>query len=176
MGRAQGTAQGSAEVLDLPVETDPDLFEVRQSDAFYAASPDYSGPARCSRTRTRSPRCGRELVRAPGLVTGHTRFKQPIVRRSVHEPAATLAINVLDTAHVLDAVRAEGVAAVVVVTSDQCYAARGSDHAHREEDALGGRDTCSASKGRPGTRGHFLPGDLRPAAGHRARGERDRRP
>jgi probable phosphoglycerate mutase len=41
MTRAQETAQGIAEVLDLPVETDEDLFEVRQSDAFYAASPDF---------------------------------------------------------------------------------------------------------------------------------------
>ena len=41
MTRAQETAQGIAEVLGLPVETDEDLFEVRQSDAFYAASPDY---------------------------------------------------------------------------------------------------------------------------------------
>jgi broad specificity phosphatase PhoE len=41
MTRAQETAQGIAEVLDLPIETDEDLFEVRQSDAFYAASPDY---------------------------------------------------------------------------------------------------------------------------------------
>jgi broad specificity phosphatase PhoE len=41
MIRAQETAQGIAEVLELPVETDEDLFEVRQSDAFYAASPDY---------------------------------------------------------------------------------------------------------------------------------------
>jgi broad specificity phosphatase PhoE len=45
MGRAQETAQGIAEVLDLPIETDPDLFEVRQSDAFYAASPDYGDTA-----------------------------------------------------------------------------------------------------------------------------------
>ena len=45
MGRAQETAQGIAEVLGLPVETDPDLFEVRQSDAFYAASPDYGDTA-----------------------------------------------------------------------------------------------------------------------------------
>ena len=45
MGRAQETAQGIAEVLELPVETDPDLFEVRQSDAFYAASPDYGDTA-----------------------------------------------------------------------------------------------------------------------------------
>jgi broad specificity phosphatase PhoE len=41
MGRAQETAQGIAETLQVPVETDPDLFEVRQSDAFYAASPDF---------------------------------------------------------------------------------------------------------------------------------------
>jgi broad specificity phosphatase PhoE len=41
MGRAQETAQGIAEVLQVPVETDEDLFEVRQSDAFYAASPDF---------------------------------------------------------------------------------------------------------------------------------------
>ena len=41
MTRAQETAQGIAEVLELPVETDDDLFEVRQSDAFYAASPHY---------------------------------------------------------------------------------------------------------------------------------------
>ncbi len=41
MRRAQETAQGIAEVLDLPVETLPELHELRQSDAFYAASPDY---------------------------------------------------------------------------------------------------------------------------------------
>jgi broad specificity phosphatase PhoE len=41
MNRARETAQGIAEVLDLPVQEDPDLFEVRQSDAFYAASPDF---------------------------------------------------------------------------------------------------------------------------------------
>jgi broad specificity phosphatase PhoE len=41
MTRAQETAQGIAEVLELPIETDEDLYEVRQSEAFYAASPDY---------------------------------------------------------------------------------------------------------------------------------------
>ena len=41
MRRAQETAQGIAEVLGLPIETDEDLYEVRQSDAFYASSPDY---------------------------------------------------------------------------------------------------------------------------------------
>lgn len=40
MGRAQETAAGIADVLGLPISTDPDLYEVRQSDAFYAAAPD----------------------------------------------------------------------------------------------------------------------------------------
>ncbi|HSJ45987.1 MAG TPA: histidine phosphatase family protein [Euzebyales bacterium] len=40
MRRAQETAAGIAETLDLPLSTDPDLFEVRQCDAFYAARPD----------------------------------------------------------------------------------------------------------------------------------------
>lgn len=40
MRRAQETAAGIGETLDLPVSTDPDLFEVRRSTAFYAARPD----------------------------------------------------------------------------------------------------------------------------------------
>jgi broad specificity phosphatase PhoE len=38
MRRAQETAAGITEVLGLPVETDPDLHELRQSDAFYAST------------------------------------------------------------------------------------------------------------------------------------------
>jgi probable phosphoglycerate mutase len=39
--RAQETAQAIGEVLGLPVQTDRDLHEVRQSRAYEAASPDY---------------------------------------------------------------------------------------------------------------------------------------
>lgn len=39
--RAQETAAGIAEVLGVRVETDEGLHEVRQSDAYYAASPHY---------------------------------------------------------------------------------------------------------------------------------------
>jgi broad specificity phosphatase PhoE len=42
-GRAQQTAQAIGEVLGVPYETDEDLFEVRQSDAYRAASPHYVG-------------------------------------------------------------------------------------------------------------------------------------
>lgn len=45
MQRAKDTAQGIAEVLDLPIEVDPDLHEIRQSDAFYASTPHYGDTA-----------------------------------------------------------------------------------------------------------------------------------
>ena len=47
-GRAQETAQAIGEVLDLPYETDEDLYEVRQSDAYRAASPNYHGTGHVS--------------------------------------------------------------------------------------------------------------------------------
>jgi probable phosphoglycerate mutase len=39
--RAQETAKAIGEVLGLGFETDPDLHEIRQSDAYYAAAPEY---------------------------------------------------------------------------------------------------------------------------------------
>jgi probable phosphoglycerate mutase len=45
MRRAQETAQGIAETLGLDVETDPDLHELRQSDAFYASRGDFGDTA-----------------------------------------------------------------------------------------------------------------------------------
>jgi CDP-glucose 4,6-dehydratase len=73
---------------------------------------------------------------------------QPIVRRAYAMPHETFETNVMGTVNVLDAVCAcESVAAVVVVTSDKCYQNVEADRAFREEDAMGGRDPYSASKG-----------------------------
>ena len=47
-GRAQETAEGIGEVLGLPFDTDDDLHEVRQSDAYRAASPSYEGTGHVS--------------------------------------------------------------------------------------------------------------------------------
>jgi CDP-glucose 4,6-dehydratase len=70
---------------------------------------------------------------------------QPLVRRSFQAPAETYAVNVLGTAHVLDAVRAvDGVRAIVVVTSDKCYAPGPARHV--EDDPLGGEDPYASSK------------------------------
>jgi CDP-glucose 4,6-dehydratase len=72
---------------------------------------------------------------------------QPLVRASFAAPAETFAVNALGTAALLDAVRGcETVRAVVVVTSDKCYAPRADGRPHVEEDPLGGDDPYSASK------------------------------
>ena len=72
---------------------------------------------------------------------------QPLVRRAWREPVDAFAINALGTAHVLDAVRAHAPgAAVVVVTTDKCYADPDSGRRFREGDPLGGKDPYSASK------------------------------
>jgi CDP-glucose 4,6-dehydratase len=73
---------------------------------------------------------------------------QSLVRRSYREPLATLTTNVVGTANVLEGVRALGrPCAVVVVTSDKCYANRGLARGYVEDDPLGGDDVYSASKG-----------------------------
>lgn len=72
---------------------------------------------------------------------------QPLVRASFAAPAETFAINALGTAHLLDAVRScPDVRAVVVVTSDKCYAPHPDGRPHAEDDPLGGKDPYSASK------------------------------
>ncbi len=69
------------------------------------------------------------------------------MRRSYEDPAGTWETNVTGTVHVLEAVRAAAPeAAVVVVTSDKCYANDGSGRPFREGDPLGGNDPYSASK------------------------------
>ena len=72
---------------------------------------------------------------------------QPLVRASYVRPLETLDVNIMGTAHLLEAVRqAGGVRSVVVVTSDKCYENREWVWPYREIEALGGHDPYSASK------------------------------
>lgn len=73
---------------------------------------------------------------------------QPMVRRSLLDPALTYEVNVMGTVNVLEAVRQVGgeVRAVVVVTSDKCYENDGEATHFVEGDPLGGRDPYSSSK------------------------------
>jgi CDP-glucose 4,6-dehydratase len=74
---------------------------------------------------------------------------QPMVRRSLCDPAMTYEVNVIGTVNVLEAVRqaGEAVRAVVVVTSDKCYENPGAaSKRFVESDPLGGEDPYSSSK------------------------------
>lgn len=73
---------------------------------------------------------------------------QPLVRLSYEIPIETFATNIMGTAHVLDALRLRNQPCTVVcITTDKCYENREWLHAYREEDAMGGYDPYSASKG-----------------------------
>jgi CDP-glucose 4,6-dehydratase len=73
---------------------------------------------------------------------------QPLVRYSYAEPVATYATNVMGTVHVLEAARKTGSVRVVVnVTTDKCYENREWIWGYREDEAMGGHDPYSNSKG-----------------------------
>jgi CDP-glucose 4,6-dehydratase len=72
---------------------------------------------------------------------------QPLVRRGYREPVETFAINVLGTAHVLDACRGiPGLGAIVVVTTDKVYENAEAGSAFVESDPLGGAEPYGLSK------------------------------
>ncbi len=73
---------------------------------------------------------------------------QPLVRLSYEQPLETFATNVMGTANLLEAVRKSDLACTVVcVTTDKCYENREWDRPYTEDDAMGGHDPYSASKG-----------------------------
>jgi CDP-glucose 4,6-dehydratase len=73
---------------------------------------------------------------------------QPLVRYSYANPVETYATNVMGSVHMLEAVRnTRGVKAVVSVTSDKCYENREWVWGYREDEAMGGYDPYSNSKG-----------------------------
>lgn len=73
---------------------------------------------------------------------------QPLVRYSYAQPAETYEVNVMGTVHLIEAVRATpSVKAVVNVTTDKCYENREWVWGYRENEAMGGFDPYSSSKG-----------------------------
>lgn len=73
---------------------------------------------------------------------------QPLVRLSYQVPLETYAVNVMGTAHVLEALRAlRKPCSAIMVTSDKCYENKEILHGYREDDAMGGHDPYSSSKG-----------------------------
>lgn len=73
---------------------------------------------------------------------------QAIVRASYVDPVGTVNTNIMGSVHILEAVRnLKKPCAVVMVTSDKCYENREWPYAYRENDAMGGHDVYSMSKG-----------------------------
>jgi CDP-glucose 4,6-dehydratase len=72
---------------------------------------------------------------------------QPLVRYSYAAPIETYAINVMGTAHFMEAAReADTLKAILCITTDKCYENIGTTRGYREDDALGGHDPYSSSK------------------------------
>lgn len=73
---------------------------------------------------------------------------QALVRQSYAQPVETYATNVMGSVNLLEAVRQlGGVKAVVNVTTDKCYENREWVWGYRENEAMGGYDPYSSSKG-----------------------------
>lgn len=72
---------------------------------------------------------------------------QPLVRASYRDAVETFDVNVMGTVRLLEALRSvDSVRAVIVITTDKCYANRESRRPYSEDDSLGGHDPYSASK------------------------------
>jgi CDP-glucose 4,6-dehydratase len=73
---------------------------------------------------------------------------QALVRESYKFPVITYSTNVMGTVHLLEACRnTSSVKAVVNVTTDKCYENREWHWGYRENEAMGGYDPYSSSKG-----------------------------
>lgn len=73
---------------------------------------------------------------------------QSLVRYSYTAPVETYAVNVMGTVNLLEAIRqTPGVKAIINVTSDKCYENREWILPYRENEAMGGYDPYSSSKG-----------------------------
>jgi CDP-glucose 4,6-dehydratase len=122
----------------LPPATEPSLFAL-------------AGLADVLHHRVADVRNAAALQAAVDAVRPDTVFHlaaQSLVRAGYASPVETFATNVMGTVHVLDAVRlVGGVDATLIVTSDKCYAEHDGAGGYREDDAMGGHDPYSASKG-----------------------------
>lgn len=73
---------------------------------------------------------------------------QPLVRLSYFEPIMTYKTNVIGSLNVLEAARnCLSVKAFVNITTDKCYENKEINYGYKEDDAMGGYDMYSSSKG-----------------------------
>lgn len=73
---------------------------------------------------------------------------QPLVRQSYITPLETYEVNVIGTINVLEAIRkTKCVRVSIMVTTDKCYENKDTIWGYRENEAMGGFDPYSSSKG-----------------------------
>jgi CDP-glucose 4,6-dehydratase len=73
---------------------------------------------------------------------------QPLVRLSYETPVETYEVNVMGTINILEAIKVtESVKVGVMTTTDKCYENREQIWGYRENEAMGGFDPYSSSKG-----------------------------
>jgi len=73
---------------------------------------------------------------------------QPLVRLSYDIPVQTYEVNVMGSIHVMEALRVtESAKIAVMITTDKCYENREQIWGYRENEAMGGYDPYSSSKG-----------------------------
>lgn len=73
---------------------------------------------------------------------------QPLVRHSYVDPVETYAVNVMGTVNLFEAARkCDTIKAIVNITTDKCYENRAWVWPYRENEAMGGADPYSSSKG-----------------------------
>ncbi|MEX0346029.1 MAG: CDP-glucose 4,6-dehydratase [Rhizobiaceae bacterium] len=125
--------------ISLEPPTEPSLFEVANVEGVLASHT--IGDIRDAET------LGATMAAAEPEIVFHM-AAQPLVRRSYAEPVETYSTNVMGTVNIFEAARCvESVRSIVNVTSDKCYENREQDHPFREDDAMGGYDPYSSSKG-----------------------------
>lgn len=73
---------------------------------------------------------------------------QPLVRFSYDNPKLTYETNVIGTLNLFEAVRKSNTVKVIInITTDKCYENKEWNYSYRENDAMGGYDPYSSSKG-----------------------------
>lgn len=122
----------------LPPQTEPSLFSLADvGRTIKSVNADIRDPLRLREA----------LAGSVADVVIHM-AAQSLVRESYADPVGTYATNVMGTVNLLEAVRATpAVRAVIVVTSDKCYENRERIEGYREDEAMGGYDPYSSSKG-----------------------------
>jgi len=124
--------------FSLPAPTTPSLFEqARVAEGMRSIIGDIRDP----------------LALRDALLSSHAEIvihmaAQPLVRESYKKPSETYSTNVMGVVNLFEAVRAaKGIRTVLNITTDKCYENREWAWGYRENEAMGGYDPYSSSKG-----------------------------